>query len=264
MTLAPGPAADVAASPGPPAYVKTRPEQPKVHPLLVGPSPWRATSERRRAGPRIRPQGHSDPCETSGGGIDGPRDCSAVVRLAYHGDDLYAQFLVFDDKVSFHQPVDRHYKQDGVEMCLNGFLTGFKFDATQTTDAGLVVMRNRFFFQKLDWTMPEGHAPRSMKVLDDARGVAERDLIEGVYGIDLSGSRVIVIEFRLPIDAVTYKDSEKELKQIAPLGPGREFWLGFLINDNDDPGTDIQNFLVWPATYSNFGPTEDGARAILE
>ena len=73
-----------------------------------------------------------------------------------------------------------------------------------------------------------------------------------------------MIEFKLPIDAVTYKDSLAELKPLTPWGPGREFWLGFLINDNDEPGTDVQEYLVWPPTYNNFGPVSDGARAILE
>lgn len=80
----------------------------------------------------------------------------------------------------------------------------------------------------------------------------------------MSRSKVIVIEVKLPIDAVTYKDSLKELQEIAPLGPGREFWLGFLINDNDVPGTTVQHYLLWPPTYNNFVSKEEGARAILE
>ncbi len=259
-----GPGAEaLAALPSPPPYVSTRPAQPVVRiPKLDRPMPIDGGLEKwRTAVPK--PQIVVTP-ESSYGKIDGPKDCSAVVRLAYQGEDLYVQFLIFDDVVSFHQDVSRHYKQDGVEMCLNGFQAGFKFDASVTTDAGPLVLRNRFFFQKLNWAMPESQVPRVMKVLDHARDVPERDLIEGVYGLDMSGSRVNVIEFKLPIDAVTYKDSEKEWKEITPWGPGREFWLGLLINDNDEPGTDVQDFLVWPPSYNNFGPVGDGARAVLE
>ena len=262
-TLAPAAADALAAVANPPGYVSTRAAQPVVKiPRLEGPMPIDGGLEKwRKAVPK--PQIVATP-ETATGSIDGPRDCSAIIRLAYHGEDLYAQFLVFDDVVSFHQDINRHYKQDGVEMCINGFLTGFKFDATVTTDEGPLVLRNRFFHQKLTWSMPGSHVPRVMKVLDDARDVPERDLIEGVYGVDMSKSRVVVIEFKLPIDAVTYKDSPNELKAITPWGPGREFWLGFLINENDEPGTDVQEFLVWPPSYNNFGPVSDGARAILE
>jgi parallel beta-helix repeat protein len=263
VTLGPESAEALARLPSPPAYTPTRSAPPVVRiPRLAGPLPIDGDLEKWRKA-RVTPQVVITP-ETSGGGIDGPRDSSAIVRLAYQGNDLYAQFLLFDDVVSFHQPVATRYLQDGIEICLNGFQSGFKFESTITTDAGPLVFRNRFFFGKVDWKMPEDHVPRSIRVLDDARDVPERELIEDVYGVDLRGSRVIVIEFKLPIDEITYKDSLKELKDITPWGPGREFWLGFLINDNDVPGTTVQNFLVWPATYNNFGPKEDGARAILE
>lgn len=263
VTLGRERAASLAAAPAPAPRVSTRPPRPIVRiPRLASPLPIDGDLAKwRKAVPK--PQIVITP-ESSSGRIDGPRDCTAVVRLAYRGDDLYAQFLIFDDVVSFHQDMNRHYKQDGIEMCLNGFLSGFKFDATVTTDAGPIVHRNRFYFQNVAWAMPESHVPRVMKVLDDARDVAERDLIEGVYGLDMSKSRVTVIEMKLPIDATTYKDSPKELKEIAPLGPGREFWIGFLVNDNDEPGTDVQDYLTWPPGYTNFGPVDDGARAILE
>ena len=50
----------------------------------------------------------------------------------------------------------------------------------------------------------------------------------------------------------------------SALLTGASSGLGFLINDNDDPGTDVQNYLVWPATYGNFNPVEDAAIAVLE
>jgi hypothetical protein len=253
----------LAALPSPAPYAPPQPARPTLRiPKLARALPIDGELAKwRDAG--ITPQVVITP-ETAGGGIDGPKDCSAVVRLAHLGDDLYAQFLVFDDVVSFHQNVNLHYKQDGVEMCINGFQTGFKFDATVTTDAGPTVLRNRFFATKLDWAMPADLVPRSIRVLDDARGVPERELVENVYGVDMSDCRVIVVEFKLPINDSSYRDSPKELKELTPWTSGREFWLGFLINDNDNPGTDVQNFLVWPATYANFYPAEEGARAVLE
>ena len=261
--LPPKAAEALAAAPASPTFAPSRPEQPLVRiPRLARPLPIDGDLAKwREAG--VRPQIVITP-EASDGGIDGPLDCSAIVRLAYEGNDLYAQFLVFDDVVSFHQDVASHYKQDGVEMCLNGFLTGFKFDATVTTDVGPLLLRDRFFFAKLRLAIPADHAPRAVRVLDDARDVPERDLIEGVYGLDMSRSRVIVLEFKLPIDAGTYKDSPKELAEILPWGPGRQFWIGFLINDNDVPGTMAQHFLLWPPTYNNFVSKEEGARAVLE
>jgi hypothetical protein len=256
-------AAILAAAPTPPAYVPSRPAQPLVKiPRLPRPFPIDGGLAKWREA-RIEPQIVVTP-ESSGGGIDGPLDCSAVVRLAYEGKDLYAQFLVFDDVISFHQAIASHFQQDGVELCLNGFMTGFKFDATITTDAGPLLLRNRFFAEKLTWAMPEGPAPRSISVLDDAREVTERELIETAYDVDMSRAKVLVIEFKLPIDAVTYKDSPKELKDITPWGPGREFWFGMLINDNDAPGTNMQGFLLWPPSYNNFTAKEEGARAVLE
>ena len=37
--------------------------------------------------------------------ITSAKDCSAVIRLAYHGKDLYVQVLRFDDVVTFHQTI---------------------------------------------------------------------------------------------------------------------------------------------------------------
>ena len=82
--------------------------------------------------------------------------------------------LTFDDVPSFHQPVVRRHQQDGIEFCINGFLPGFKFDITQTSDAGPIVIRQRFYFNNLDFLIPSGHAPRVVKVLPDARDVPER------------------------------------------------------------------------------------------
>jgi hypothetical protein len=181
--------------------------------------------------------------------------------VAYHGKDLFVQVLRFDDVVTFHQPVERHFLQDGVEMCVNGFGEGFKFDVTRTTSHGDIIIRQRFYDHKLEQLLPAAHAPRVVKVLDNARDVSERELIESVYGEDLSNCRVIVTEFKLPIDARTYEGAAGAL---FPVAPGKTFWIGFMIDDNDEPGTDVQRLLVWPATYGTFNPKEDGALAIFD
>jgi hypothetical protein len=199
--------------------------------------------------------------ETASGAIDGPRDLSAVVRLAYHERDLYLQILTFDDAAIFHQPVARRHVQDGIEFSINGTMKGFKFALTQTTDAGPVVVRSRFFDAKLDLLIPPDQAPRVVKVLDDARAVSERTLIESVYGVDMADCPVIVTELKLPIDDQTYRDASSDL---FPLHSGQTFRLGFLINDSDAPGTDVPSYLVWPATYGSFNPVEDAAMAVIE
>lgn len=196
--------------------------------------------------------------ETAVAGINGPKDASAVIRFAYHGKDLYVQILRFDDVVTFHQPVERHYLQDCVEMCINGFGAGFKFDVTRTTDKGDIIIRQRFFDTKLEALLPADHAPRSIKVLDNAKDVPERSLIESIYGEDLSQCKVIVTEFKLPIDEQTYAGAKDAM---FPVAPRKTFWLGFMIDDNDEPGTDVQRLMVWPATYGTFNPREDSALA---
>lgn len=198
--------------------------------------------------------------DTAVAGIDGPLDASAVVRMAYFGTDLYVQVLRFDENPVFFQPVSRHYVQPCIEMAINGFGPGFKFDITKTTDAGDIIIRQRFFFQKYELLVPPDHAPRVIKILDNAQDVPERSLIESVYGVNLAPDKVIVTEFKLPMDAITYKDAEADAPKMTP---GSSFWLGFMIDDNNQPGADLQNLMVWPATYGTFNPPEDGAKAVL-
>jgi hypothetical protein len=198
---------------------------------------------------------------TASGSIKGPKDASAVVRLAYEGRNLYVQVLRFDDVVTFHQPVSKSHLQDTVEIMLNGFMDGFQWSISRFTDAGPAMVRRRFFFGALEERTSAKHAPRVVKVLDDAKAVSERALIEAVYGVDMSDCKVIVTEFKLPIDKVTYRGSEGSL---FPVRSGASFWLGFLIDDNDVPGTDVQNLLAWPASFGTFNPKEDGALAVFE
>lgn len=198
--------------------------------------------------------------DTAVDGIDGPLDASAVIRMAYHGKDLYVQILRFDNNPVFFQPVSRHYLQPCVEMCINGFGPGFKFDISKTTDAGDMIIRQRFYFTKLERLLSNQNAPRIIKLLDNAKDVSEREMIESVYGVDLSVDKVIVTEFKLPMDTITYEGAEAD---VPSMKPGSSFWLGFMIDDNNQPGADLQNLMVWPATYGTFNPPEDGAKAIL-
>jgi len=200
--------------------------------------------------------------EASAGGIKGPQDASAIIRMAYQGNDLYVQILRFDDVVTFHQPSAKSYMQDNVEMCINGFMDGFKYMLSPTSDKGLFMPRQRFMGGKYaEGEVSADHAPRVVKVLDDAKSVSERELIESVYGVDMSTSKVIVTEFKLPIDEESYGGDKNAL---FPMKPGQTFWLGFMIDDNDESGADIQKFCLWPATYGTFQPKEDGALAELE
>ena len=109
--------------------------------------------------------------------------------------------------------------------------------------------------------MSEDHAPRIVKVLDSARDVSERKIIEGVYGIDMSACKVIVTELKIPIDAASFTPKPD---WVFPVAPGKSTWIGFLIDDNDEPGSDVQHYMFWPATYGTFQPKEDSALAIFD
>jgi hypothetical protein len=77
----------------------------------------------------------------------------------------------------------------------------------------------------------------------------------------MADCKVFVDDFKLPLDKITYRGSEGSL---FPVRSGATFWLGFLIDDNDVPGTDVQDLLAWPASYGTFNPKEDGALAVFE
>ncbi len=260
VVVSPALAATLAALPAPdPNLAAQRPATPIVTlPRLKAPLPIDGELGKwRTAG--ITPNIIITP-DTAVTGIDGPLDASAVIRMAYFDKDLYVQILRFDENPVFFQPASRHYLQPCVEMCLNGFGPGFKFDISKTTDAGDMIIRQRFFYGKLERLLAADHAPRVIKILDSAADVSERAMIESVYGVDLAKDKVIVTEFKLPMDAVTYEGAEKDA---PPMTPGSSFWLGFMIDDNNQPGADLQNLMVWPATYGTFNPPEDGAKAVL-
>lgn len=187
-----------------------------------------------------------------------PNDASALVRVAYEGDNLYFQVIKFDDVVTMHQPLQKHYKQDSTEFALfGGFMGGYKFSVTHTTDIGDILYREQFLMNK-DLNLDPAKAPRVIKVLDNARDVEERKLIENSYGVDLSNSKVIITEFKIPVDYAWDGRPPMEMKS------GNGFWLGLFIDDNDTPGLDDQRAYPWPATFAAFGNPDQGAWAVLE
>jgi hypothetical protein len=95
-------------------------------------------------------------------------------------------------------------------------------------------------------------------VLDNAKDVEERKLIEDSYGVDLSGSKVIVTEFKIPMSYAW------DGKAPVAMKSGTGFWMGWFIDDNDTPGLDEQKAYPWPVTFAAFGNADQGAWATLE
>jgi len=242
-----------------PKKISSRPSTPTIHiPHLAQPLPIDGDLMKwRTAG--IAPQILITP--ETGGGVKGPKDCSAIVRVAYEGKNLYFQILQFDDVVSFHQPSYKSYLQDNVEITINSFPHGFKFMCSPTIDMGLVIPRQNGWHGIPQWFVPADLMPRVVKVLDNARDVPERELIESIYGEDMRDCKVIITEIKLPITEATYQGYTEAL---FPVETGKSFWLGFMIDDNDKPGTDVQHCLVWPATHGTFVMKEDSAFAIFD
>jgi len=170
------------------------------------------------------------------------------------------QVIKFDDVATMHQPLAKHYLQDSVECCINGFLHGFKFNVTRTQEHGDTVFRDRFYHTEFNRVFTPAEVPRSIRVLDDAAEVEERRLIESIYGCDLAKGRVIVTEFKLPLSLAFEGDAKA-----GPTGTsGDTMWIGFMLDGNDTPGSDVQDLLVYPATYSTFALKELGCLATFE
>ena len=89
-------AATLAALPAAPVVQEVTPPQPQISiPRLAAPFTIDGTLEKwRKAG--IQPQILLPP------GEDGAEKGSAMIRLAYEGQNLYVQVLQFDDVPTFH------------------------------------------------------------------------------------------------------------------------------------------------------------------
>lgn len=187
-----------------------------------------------------------------------PTDKSSLVRAAWEGDNLYFQVITFDDVVTMHQPLEKHYKQDSTELALiGGFMGGYKFAITHTTDQGDILYREQFLMKK-ELNLDPAKAPRVIKVLDTAADVEERKIIEESYGVDLSKSKVTITEFKIPVSYAWDGKAPVEMKS------GTGFWMGMFIDDNDTPGLDEQQAFPWPVTFQAFGNADQGAWAVLE
>ncbi len=196
----------------------------------------------------------------------GPDNNSAIVRFAWQDSDLYVQVVKFDDRiVLFQTDPGKHYLQDGVEIAINSYPEGFKFNLT-VIDGQPVVFRDTW---RAGWGRPElnallspEEAPRSIRVLDDLAPVAEeRRLIESATGYDLSQCQAMVIEARIPQSAMTPMSRPE---QEVFFASGKGFRLGILLNDNDVPGWDALNPVVWPVTYGTFQRPDRLAPAVFE
>lgn len=196
----------------------------------------------------------------------GPAGTSAVIRLAYHQENLYVLAIKFDDVLtSFQREIGKHYLQDGLEMAINSYPSGFKYNITRLVGQGDVVYRDTW---RAGWGHPEYNqmlppetAPRVIKVLDNAASIADRKLLEAAYGVDMSACKVMLMEFMIPRAAMTPMEN-KEME--VDFAPGKSFRLGFMLNDNDTPGADAMNPVVWPITYGTFERTDRGALAVFE
>lgn len=254
-------AKDLATLPLPQVALKKWPAVPRTEVLvkkLAAPLP--VDGDPNTWGKTLAPTAIITP-EIASGDINGAQDCSATIRLAYLGEDLYVQTIVFDDHALFHQPADLMYRQDGIEMTINGYMEGFKFNVGKTSDLGDVVLRNRFA-RKLDRFFDNTAVPRVVKILDNAETVADRKLIEDATGKDLSQCQAIVTQFKLPLN--TAVGWEGDIQGLPEVRSGSSFCIGFYINDNDRAGGDVQDFIPWPASYSLFTKKESGAIATFE
>jgi hypothetical protein len=249
--LASRPAQPVPVRVAPPTFEVTIKKLAAPLPIDGDLQKWRAAG--------IRPQILITP-ETAGGSVTGPADISGVVRLAHEGGNLYVQVIKFDDVVTMHQPLAKHYRQDSVEFCINGYMNGFKFNVTRTQEHGVTVLRDGSGSAKFEKVFTDAEVPRSIQVLDNAAEVEERKLIESIYGVDLTQSKVIVTEFKLSLEtAYTGKPTE-----VPSTKSGDTMWIGIMLDDNDVPGSDVQDLLVYPATYGTFALKERGCLATFE
>jgi hypothetical protein len=194
-----------------------------------------------------------------------PENNSAVVRLAWQGNDLYIQVVKFDDKiVLFQSDPGKHYLQDGIEFAINSYCEGFKFNLT-LIDGKPAVFRDTWRWSgnpELNALLTPEVAPRSIRVLDDTAVMGEeRKLIEAATGADLSKAKAMVIEAKIPQSSMTPMSRPD---QEVVFASGKGFRLGIMLNDNDVSGWDALNPVVWPSTYGTFERPDRLAPAVFE
>jgi len=188
-----------------------------------------------------------------------PRDTSAVIRMAWNGEKIFVQVIKFDDVITFHQRnIHAHYLQDGIEMCINIFYNGWKYNVTRMEGKD-VVFRDRFFEQNSGF-VDEKMVPRKITVFDNAKDVEERKMFEASRGVDMSNCKVMLVEFTLTKAAIEGMSGGWQ----AELESGKSFIVGFSINDGDIPGADLMNLITWPVMYGTFSRAEAFATATLE
>ncbi len=262
LVISPALATALAALPQPAAPKQPAPPTTKITiKKLAAPMPIDGEMEKWRKELPV-PQVIITPDTGSSSAISGPVDFSSVARFAYEGTNLYVQVITFDDVITHFQDAILFYKQDAVEMAVNSFSSGFKFGVSHTRDKGDIFLRERFGAANLTKFLESAAAPRKITILDNAENVPERKLIEALYNVDLSKSKVIVTEFKLPLDATgAYEGAEADAPKVQS---GESIRIGLMIDDNDVPGGDVQDFEVFPATYNTFSGPETGALAIFE
>jgi hypothetical protein len=196
----------------------------------------------------------------------GPENSSAVVRLAWEGTDLYVQVVKFDDKaVLFQKDPGKHYLQDGVEIAVNSYPEGFKYNLTVIDGKPAVfrdTWRGNYGNPELNTLLTPDVAPRSMKALADTAPVAaERMLLEAATGADLSKCQALIIEAKIPKSVMSPMTRPEQEVEFAS---GKGFRLGIMLNDNDVSGWDDLNPVVWPSTYYTFARPDVLAPAVFE
>lgn len=191
-------------------------------------------------------------------GADNPTRNSAHVRLAWAEDGLYVQVIKFAETISLFQSEPRaHYRQDGVELNIDTFWNGWKYNVTRIKGVGDMVLRDQWGKSS---QLDTATAPRSIAVLDSAADIPERNAFEAVSGLDLSKCKAMVIEFRLSPAAL----SGLPKRDLDPLGSGKTFILGIAINHNPIAGADICEQVNWPPNYGCFARPEAFAGMTLE
>lgn len=179
--------------------------------------------------------------------------------LAVNVDET-ARELTLDDNLYLGVSIGKSPKRDGPRATLNDWRYVSGLDAHSV---GLPVSfadathANYAVTNALDWS-PDRTVCAGWGIAKLAGKLAPR---QDIAGVDMSDCKVELFEAKLPIDKDTYAGREEAL---WALKPGSQFWVGFLIDNNDQPGADTMNFIQWPLGYGYWMPKENGAKAVLD